>query len=99
MAVRPVPKEAKMNKAAGLQEKSGHMAPAKAAGVGNEKKADMKGAQLGQPTDKGPGPGKVSLSGAVAELKSQHPISYADHGPHHGTTHHIRHEPLHGLKK
>lgn len=93
-SVRPVPKEAKMNKAAGLQEKTGHNKPAggKMNAAGPERKVDIKGAQLGQPTDKNP------LSGAMKELKGQHPIAYSDHGPHHGTAHHVRHEPLHGLK-
>lgn len=93
-SVRPVPKEAKMNKAAELQEKTGHNKPAggKAHAAGPEVKADVKGAQLGEPTDKSP------LSGAVRELKGQHPIAYHDHGPHHGTNHHVRHQPLHGLK-
>jgi hypothetical protein len=99
MTVRPVPKEAKMNKAAGLQEKSGHEKPAHAASVGQERKADLKGAQLGEPTDKMPiGPGHTHLSGATKELKEQHPIHYSDHGPHHGTDHHKRHKPLHGMK-
>jgi hypothetical protein len=100
MVVRPVPKEAKMNKATGLQEKSGHEKPAHAAGVGNEKKADVKGAQHGEPTDgqRSPGPGHTHLSGAMHELHSQHPIPYHDHGPHHGTEHHVRHKPLHGMK-
>jgi hypothetical protein len=91
-SIRPVPKEAKMNKAAGLQEKTGHEPAAKAAKPGNETKADMKGAILGNPTDKSP------LHGAVRELHAQHPHPYHDHGPHHGTTTHIRHQPLHGLK-
>ncbi len=51
--------------------------------VGNETKADMKSTGLG---------------GAVAELHSQHPIAHHDHGPHHGQQHHVRHEPLHGMK-
>lgn len=62
------------------------------AGVGNETKADMRGAQEGNPTDRNP------LHGATKELERQHPIKYHDHGPHHGTDHHVRHEPLHGLK-
>lgn len=101
MAVRPVPKEAKMNKAAALQETSGHVRPAKAPthAAGPEKKHNLKGAQLGQPTDNMPiGPGHTGLSGATRELKAQHPIAYSDHGPHHGTTHHVRHQPLHGMK-
>lgn len=31
------------------------------------------------------------LGSAVSELNAQHPIPHYDHGPHHGTTHHIRH--------
>lgn len=95
MTVRPVPKEAKMNKAAETQVKTGHYPPAKPAGVGNETKPDVQGAQLGQPTDGMRG----HLAGAVGELKSQHPHEYHDHGPHHGTSAHVRHQPLHGLKK
>jgi hypothetical protein len=93
-SVRPVPKEAKMNKAAELQEKTGHekSSGGKAHEAGPEKKADTKGALHGEPTDKNP------LHGAMKELKHQHPIPYHDHGPHHGTSHHVRHEPLHGLK-
>lgn len=92
--MRPTGKEAMMNKATGEEPKSGHRAPAPATGVGNETKADMRGAQEGQPTDKMPiGPGSTHLKGAVDELRAQHPISYHDHGPHHGTDHHIRHSP------
>jgi hypothetical protein len=38
------------------------------------------------------------LRGAVEELYKQHPHKYDDHGPHHGTSDHIRHEPLHGMR-
>jgi hypothetical protein len=38
------------------------------------------------------------LRGAVHELHEQHPEKHHDRGPHHGKEHHIRHEPLHGLK-
>lgn len=34
------------------------------------------------------------LRGAMRELHSQHPHHYTDHGPHHGTSDHIRHEGL-----
>lgn len=60
--------------------------------VGNETRYSPE-AWSGQPNDKG-----GALAGAVHELHSQHPIPYHDHGPHHGTQHHVRHEPLHGLK-
>lgn len=77
--MKPVAGEAKMNKAEGHEPKSGHSAPAPAAGVGGEGKANTSGAGIG---------------GASAELRKQHPIAHHDHGPHHGTTHHIRHEPV-----
>lgn len=72
--------------------------PAGPAGVGNERKADVRAAQEGNPTDKGRGVmHHEGLKGATAELHAQHPIPYSDHGPHHGTDHHIRHIPLHGM--
>ena len=58
--------------------------------IGNETKADMRGAGIMG--------GESSLGGAVAHLRSEHPIAYDDHGPHHGGTEHIRHEPLGGLR-
>lgn len=59
--------------------------------VGGETKANMRGALMGHPEENNP------LRGATKELASQHPHSYADHGPHHGGKEHIRHQPLHGL--
>jgi hypothetical protein len=88
MKMKPVAGEAKMNRSEGAEPHSGHKAPAPAAGVGNEMKADMKGALMGEPEDKNP------LRSASHELKAQHPIEYHDHGPHHGTDHHVRHEPV-----
>lgn len=85
-------KESEINRAAADMPKSGHRPPAPAAGVGNETKADVAGALMGQPTDKNP------LAGAMRELHDQHPHDYCDHGPHHGTSEHVRHMPLHGLK-
>lgn len=88
--------EAKINKAQESEPHSGHRPPAGAKGmgsdVGGESKADMKGALDGNPTDGNP------LRHAMSHLHEQHPIEHYDHGPHHGTTHHIRHMPLHGLK-
>lgn len=37
--------------------------------------------------------GETTLSGAVGSLHRQHPIQYDDHGPHHGSDHHVRHAP------
>jgi len=54
--------------------------------VGTETKADMTGAF------KPPSPSvtTASLSQAVSECRTQHPVEYWDHGPHHGTDHHRR---------
>lgn len=81
--MKPMAGPAKINAAAAAQPKSGHKMPAASgkaasANAGSMGKADMGGA----------------FSGAVAELQSQHPIPHHDHGPHHGTTHHIRHKPM-----
>lgn len=65
--------------------------------VGNETKAEVRATQEGGSMAEAKGTGS-SLRMAGDELRRQHPHSYADHGPHHGTTDHIRHEPLHGLK-
>lgn len=100
LAMARMGKEGMMNRAAGDVHKAGGDArpgPASRGGaktksdVGNETKADMKGAQLGNPTDKNP------LRGAMAELHSQHPERHDDLGPHHGGTAHLRHRPM-GLK-
>ena len=92
--VRPVAKDSKMNKADAAEPKSGHERPAggQKLPVGNESRPDMEGALNGEPTDKSP------LHGAVRELGEQHPIHYSDRGPHYGTDHHVRHEPMHGMK-
>jgi len=96
MTVKPVHGEARMNRAEEAEPHAGHARPAATSGrhhdAGGEVKADIRGAQMGNPTDKSP------LHGAVKELHEQHPIAHHDHGPHHGTKHHIRHEPLHGLR-
>ena len=90
-------KEGMMDRAEASEPKSGARAPAasrepKSDHVGNEKRADMKGALMGQPTDGNP------LRGAMKELSRQHPIKHDDLGPHHHTSHHERHMPLHGMK-
>lgn len=77
-------KEAMMNKAASEMPKSGHKAPAPASGPGPSAKPDMEGALMGNPTDKNP------LHAAMAHV-------HADHSEKAGS--HIRHEPLHGLKR
>lgn len=69
------------------------------AGVGNERKADVKGTQEGGSMAEAKGNMiHEGLKGAVHELHSQHPHEYHEHGPHHGTSEHMRHEPLHGMK-
>lgn len=62
--------------------------------VGNETKANVRGTQEGGSMAEA---AMNPLTGARKELERQHPHSYDDHGPHHGTTDHIRHEPLHGM--
>lgn len=94
--VKPVHGEARMNRAEAAEPKGGHKGPAARGGMhhdaGPEKKVNMEGGLHGQPTEHSP------LRHAVHELHEQHPIAHHDHGPHHGTTHHIRHQPLHGMK-
>lgn len=87
-------KEGKMNRAEGEEPKSGHAHPAggKMHEAGPEVKAEMSQALNGNPTDHNP------LRGARRELETQHPHAYHEHGPHHGTSDHIRHMPLHGMK-
>jgi len=61
--------------------------------VGGERKAEMSEA-----FGSNPGMEKNPLKGAVTELHSQHPEKHDDHGPHHDSTAHVRHMPLHGMK-
>jgi hypothetical protein len=42
--------------------------------------------------------GDHTLSGAIEELRRQHPKAHDDLGPHHEGMEHVRHIPLHGLK-
>ncbi len=78
--MKPVAKEAKMNKAEAAEPKSGHAKPA-ASGKGASADAGSSANMAG------------AFSGAVAELHAQHPHAHYDHGPHHGTTTHQRHKP------
>ena len=80
--MKPVAKEAKINKAESYEPKSGHNKPA-----GSGKGASMDTGDMGKANMAG------AFSNAVAELHAQHPHAHYDHGPHHGTTHHIRHKP------
>lgn len=90
--MKPMGEEAKINRAAAEEPRSGHTAPSPAKKpVGASRKADVQGAMLGQPEDGNP------LRHAKHELHSQHPHEYHEHGPHHGTKEHIRHMPLHGM--
>jgi len=63
--------------------------------VGNEKKADVRGTQEGGSRAEA---ACNPLKGAISDLKKQHPEHYADRGPHHGGTSHVRHEALGGLR-
>ena len=59
-----------------------------AGGIGNETRGDVQAVQEGGSA------AEAGLSGAVAELHRQHPHHYTDHGPHHGTSDHVRHEAV-----
>lgn len=72
---RPVGAAATMNKGAVAEPKSGHTMSSPAAGVGAEGATSMRTNMAVGATN--------GLAGAVAELKSQHPIRYDDLGPHH----------------
>lgn len=87
-------KASKINSAQAHEPKSGHEAPAGKFHnpVGNESKANVKGAQNGKPTDGNP------LRAAGNELRSQHPHAHNSHGPHHNDKSHVRHVALHGMK-
>lgn len=72
--------------------------PSPAAGVGNERKADVRGVQEGGSAAEGRcGPGESHLRHAVDELHRQHPHHHSVGGHHHGDEHH-RHVPMHGMK-
>ena len=82
--------EAKMNAAQGNVHKASGVHPKPhTAGIGPSTRADMKGVQEGGSRAEANG-----LSGAVKELKRQHPIHHMDRGPHHGDSSHVRHEPI-----
>lgn len=79
--MKPAPKAAAINSATAFNPKTSVPTPA---GVGKGPSGDagpMSSADMGG-----------AFSGAVAELRSQHPESYYDHGPHHGSTAHQRHK-------
>ena len=61
-------------------------------GVGNERKADTKGAQMGGSAAEAKGT-RGALSEATAHLRSEHPTKHDDIGPHHGGNDHVRHSP------
>lgn len=63
--------------------------------VGNETKADTRGAGLDR-TRSGI-VGNATLAHAVEHLKAEHPHRYDDHGPHHHGSM-TKHIPLHGMK-
>jgi hypothetical protein len=84
--------EENIHKAGGDKREKPAGAKGMGSDVGPEKRADMKDADSNRVTEHNP------LRGAVHELHEQHPEKHHDRGPHHGKEHHIRHEPLHGLK-
>lgn len=88
-------KESEINRAQESEPKGrvGHAAPA--AGVGQERKAEVRQTQEGGSAAEA---ANNPLRGAVQHLHREHPHAHSDHGPHHGTTDHITHMPLHGMK-
>jgi hypothetical protein len=71
------------------------------AGIGNERKADVRGAQEGGSAAEARGSRPevaAHLGHAIEELHRQHPHHHMDRGPHHGGKEHIRHERLGGMK-
>ena len=100
-------KENMMNRAKESIHKGGSVVrekPAASRGgseVGNERKAEVRAAQEGGSRAEGanetPHVGGTGLKGAVAELHKQHPHHHSAGGIH-GTTEHIRHEHLGGLR-
>lgn len=65
--------------------------------VGNETKANMRGTGL-RSGGGGSTVGSSSLGKAAGALKAEHPHQYNALGPHHGTSDHVRHERLGGLR-
>jgi hypothetical protein len=89
-------KESEQNRAQEKEPKSGHHAPARG-GPGQERKFSNRAFGDGRmEVTSDPHKGK-DLGGAVDELHSQHPYKHSDLGPHHGKSHHDRHETLAGL--
>ncbi len=82
--------QGQINRAAGEMPKREAKSSINSGGVGNERKADVRGVQEGGSAAEA---ARNPLHGAVQELNRQHPHDYTDHGPHHGTSEHIRHAP------
>lgn len=96
-------KEGRMNAAAGNVHKAEGDDRKNASGAkkGNRAESNVgpqKHAEMNEAFGSNPGTEHNPLRGATSELHRQHPIKHDDHGPHHHTDHHIRHEPMHGLK-
>lgn len=79
-----------------LHDRDTSSRPSPPAGIGDEKRPNVRGAQEGGSEAEAAGPGKSHLGHAVEELHSQHPHHHSVGGVHH-TTDHIRHVPMHGL--
>jgi hypothetical protein len=77
-----------------LHDRGTSSKPSPAAGVGDEKHENVRGAQEGGSCAEAAGPGKSHLSHATEELHRQHPHHHSEGGIHH-TTDHIRHETPH----
>jgi hypothetical protein len=75
-------KQGEMNRARGMVPGGRVATKVNVGSVGPERHGDPRQVQEGG-----------SLAEAAGELRSQHPHPYHDHGPHHGTTEHLRHKP------
>lgn len=84
-------KSGMINKAASEMPKREARTKINVGSVGNERQAQVRATQEGGSAAEAAG---NPLRGAMQHLHSEHPHSYADHGPHHGTSDHIRHESV-----
>lgn len=94
MAGRPMSgagKAGEINRAASEMPKRQTAGRINTGGVGRETPVSPRVVQEGGSAAEAAG---NPLRGAMDELHRQHPHHYSDHGPHHGTSEHRRHEGL-----
>lgn len=84
----------KMNNESVSTHRTTSSKPAPATGVGNEKKANVRGTQEGgSRAEAACGPGDTKMSTAVGELHRQHPHHHQATMTNKETKEHIRHMP------